>query len=46
MEWDGKNPPAGEKARINSREVYLKSTKLSWVSKRCCKRRNKRGQSL
>ena len=46
MEWDGKNPPAGEKARINSREVHLKSTKLSGVSKRCCKRCNKRGQSL
>ena len=46
MEWDGKNPPAGEKARINGREVNLKSTELSGVSKRCRKRCNKRGQSL
>ena len=43
MEWDGKNPPAGEKARINGREVHLKSTELSGVSKRCRKRCNKRG---
>lgn len=32
MEWDGKNPPAGEKARINGREVHFPFLTLDIVN--------------